>query len=54
MKLEDSLEVEVANGDIMMVTECTTRIVLKEGKWKEKICSNIVPLIGHQVILGTP
>ena len=47
VKLEKPLQVEAANGDIMLVTKCTTNLVLKVGKWKEKICLNVVPLIGH-------
>ena len=53
MKIEEPFQVEVANGDIMLVTECTINLALKVGEWTENICLNIVPLIGHQVLLGT-
>ena len=45
---------KIVNGDIMTVIECTSKLVLKIGKWKEQIFLNIVSLIEHQVILGTP
>ena len=54
VKHEEPFQVEVANRDIMLVTECTTNLVLVVSKWKENICLNIVQLIRHQVIPGTP
>ena len=47
-------QVRLANGDQLDLSQATSNLCLLLGGWRDKITLHVLPLQGHEVILGRP